>query len=135
MSRTRIISYSHIYEYPNVFQGMMFSATILTIPLCVSPLHCYTRFRVLFSATILTKTYCGSPLHRYTRFRVPSCPGGECIATTKSYRKFDFFLQRMLLSLTTVLNISIIFSSQCFLLYLWTFVLWKTIFLEFVCLS
>ena len=94
---------------------MLFSATILTKPLCVSPLHCYTRFRVptcpgqgwlatvtfygfpiffrgmLFSATILTKPLCVSPLHCYTRFRVPTSPGQGWLATVKFYGYPNFF--------------------------------------------
>ena len=96
MSRIRMISYSHILRISHFFHWMMFSATILTKPLCVSPLDCYTRFKVpswpgqgwlatvtfyrypiffrgmLCSVRILTIPLCMSLLHCYTRFRVPS---------------------------------------------------------------
>ena len=84
MSRTRMISYSHILRISQFFWGVLFSATILTKPLCVSPLHCYTRFRVHTcpeQGWLATVTFYGYPTISYNQILPKSdflCCKGCC---------------------------------------------------------
>ena len=98
------------YGYPKFFQGMLFSAIILIIPLFTSPLHCYTRFMVPMSRR---KVYCYSQI----------------------WWQSDFFWWRMLLSVTTALHIHYILHSMIAPLYMDFCFVESHLFLELVCLS